>query len=631
MSWRVGNVKNRPLPALARRIGVGGRPRRDAARTVAQKSAPDSQAIGLASALVLVCEICGHRYHVSGRTTACPFDGGRLIALQDPLIGRLIGGRYVVQQKIGQGGFAVVYRAQHDSLGQEVALKFLLPELALDPSNRERFLREARAANRIDHEHIIDITDFGQTDDGLVFLVMELLDGVSLADEVEKGPLSAARAIEITLQCASALSRAHELGVVHRDIKPENIHLVTAGPTRDFVKLLDFGLAHMKGELRLTATGAVFGTPEYMSPEQGRGAALGPPSDLYSLGCVLYEMLVGAPPFRGTTPDLILQHMREPAPRVSKRSPGVPEALDLLVAKLLEKDPSRRHRDAFHLIEELRSVQDSLPRVRMSVAPDDLVKTRERRRSHLDAPRTAIHVPSAWERRVGLLRELSEEVHGSALPEWLERAHGALYDQIVRLLDVERELARVAEAASLRETEIRNVRLRLGRAVDELGRDESRATGALEALGPERALVESNGADHGTRAAFALSRIRETEGPMGDAIAALLRDAGEDAAAWLAAKQRLAEIDADLRTIEQERDDLRFQVAQLKGRLAAVTAEQDLDLAALRDTSLALDRERAQLLDVAARQAALITQHLATFPGVRERLGAETPLAIARG
>src|SRR5690606_36669611 len=144
----------------------------------------------------------------------------------DPLLGRTIGGRYVITETIGRGGMGQVYRARHEIVGRDVAIKFLSPDLAVDAVNRRRFLREAKAANRIDHEHIIDITDFGETEDGLVYLVMEFLDGEPLADLIDRGRLEPYRAVDIGMQMAGALARAHELDVVHRDIKPDNVFIL---------------------------------------------------------------------------------------------------------------------------------------------------------------------------------------------------------------------------------------------------------------------------------------------------------------------------------------------------------------------------------------------------------------------
>jgi len=578
---------------------------------------------------VRVCEICGHRYHErpGARAAVCPFDGGKLIPLPDPLVGRVIAGRYALVEKIGQGGFGVVYRARHEVVGRDIAIKFLLPELSADTNNRERFLREARAANRIDHEHIIDINDFGSTDDGLVYLVMELLEGRSLSQEIATGPLGLARSIDIASQCASALSRAHELDVVHRDIKPDNIHLIASGASRDFVKILDFGLAHMKGELRLTATGAVFGTPEYMAPEQGRGAPMTAVADLYSLGCVLFEMLSGHPPFKGTTPDLILKHMRETAPRVSTRIHGIPDALDALVARLLEKSPAARHRDAFHLLEDLKRVADALPRVKTSIAPDEMAKTRERRRSQLE-PHTSIQVPNTWERRAQLFGDLARRAHQNAVPPWLVQALADLTDSIGRVREVERQLGAAAESATRRETEIRAVRLRLGRAVDELVRDESRAVGAIEELYRELAGLRQLHVEAETTMARSLVALRDpASGPtMSRSLALTLRDAGQAAQSWLDADARLATIQVEIRRRERERDDLHFQVDQLKGRLGSGSAEQDHELTTLRDTTQRLDRERAALLDLTAQRASLISQHLSSFPELRELWTGETPL-----
>src|SRR5262245_28129891 len=150
-----------------------------------------------------VCAICRAKWR--GNPSVCPLDGGALEELPDPIIGRTIGGRYVVAEKIGSGGMGTVYRARNEGVQRDVAIKFLSPELAVDGTNRERFLREARAANRIDHEHIIDINDFGETDDGLVYLVMEYLDGASLAQVLGGGPIDPRRAVDIAMQMASAL------------------------------------------------------------------------------------------------------------------------------------------------------------------------------------------------------------------------------------------------------------------------------------------------------------------------------------------------------------------------------------------------------------------------------------------
>ncbi len=581
-----------------------------------------------------VCQICNHRYQdrATGRgPQTCPFDGGELIALPDPFLGRVIGGRYVLDGKLGQGGFGVVYRASHETVGRDVAIKFLLPDLASNPLNRERFLREARAANRIDHEHIIDITDFGETEDGLVYLVMELLEGRSLADEVGNGPMPVPRALDIAMQCTSALARAHELGVVHRDIKPENIHLITSGTRRDYVKLLDFGLAQMKGELRLTATGAVFGTPEYMAPEQARGAPLTALADLYALGCVLFEMLTGRAPFSGTTADLILKHMREAAPRVSHFVPSVSPALDELVAKLLQKDPAKRHRDAYHLLAELKRIDDAMPHIRVDVAPavDDLAKTRERRRSVYDASKTA-QVPSTWERRIALFRELATKVHGEAIPVWLRQTLDAFGAAISRLQDVEKELTRNDEAATTCESELRSTRLRLGRAVDELGRDESRANGDVDEYYRELSALRQN---HVTLEANVARMILQLRAPTAGAtvsltMAQLMVDSGKAAAAWMEAEKRLVTIHEDVRRRERERDDLRFQVSQLKGRLASMSVEQDMQVAKLRENSARLGRERQVLLDETAHRGAQVTQHLQSFPQLRDLWLGETPLNL---
>ncbi|HEX6242600.1 MAG TPA: serine/threonine-protein kinase, partial [Polyangiales bacterium] len=286
------------------------------------------------------------------------------------LIGRTIGGRYQVCELIGAGGMGTVYRGRHQLVGRDVALKFLAPRYARDAAARERFLREARAANRIDHEHIIDITDFGETSDNLVFLVMEYLEGDTLSNVIERGALAPERALTIAHQLATALARAHELDVIHRDIKPDNI-FVLQRRGGDFVKLLDFGLAKVAGEHRLTATGKVFGTPEYLAPEQARGESITGQADQYALGCVLYEMLTGTLPFEGPHPEVVLKHLQAEVAPPSRRKLGLPLAreMDALVLRMLAKHPGERFTDAYHLADELRQLLEQLSGGRSSRPP----------------------------------------------------------------------------------------------------------------------------------------------------------------------------------------------------------------------------------------------------------------------
>ncbi|MDD9969586.1 MAG: serine/threonine-protein kinase, partial [Myxococcales bacterium] len=308
--------------------------------------------------LVKRCPHCDSRFRRD--LSYCPIDGTPLATPEDPFLGLTIAGRYHVEEKLGEGGMGVVYRARHQVIGRDVALKFLYPDLCKNERQRKRFLGEARAANQIDHDHIIDISDYGETEDGLVYMVMEYLQGQPLSSEIESGPLSVARSLRIAQQIALGLARAHELGVVHRDVKPANIYLVDRGD-RDFVKLLDFGVARIEQDLRITVQGTIIGTPEYIAPEQIRSAEATPATDMYALGCVLFEMLTGELPFDGNPTILLVKHVNEPPPQPSDVKPGIPEEVDELVLKMIAKSPEHRHRDAYHLAEDLQQLLAQLP------------------------------------------------------------------------------------------------------------------------------------------------------------------------------------------------------------------------------------------------------------------------------
>src|SRR6266545_1025491 len=260
--------------------------------------------------------------------------------------------RYVVERKLGEGGMGAVYVARHLVLDKPVALKVLHGELMRKAELRERFLNEARAASRIRHENVIDITDFGTTPEGAVFFAMELLSGRDLQQELgaalaagQRLPWPRSRAI--FLQICSALSAAHRLGIIHRDLKPENIYLIEWLGHRDFVKLLDFGIAKSTeipeqggqgtGEVRkLTRTGMVFGTPEYMAPEQARGEAPDLRVDVYAMGCILFQLIIGRVPFSGDSFMAVLAaHLSQPAPTIRPAdltAIGAPAGLAAVVA-----------------------------------------------------------------------------------------------------------------------------------------------------------------------------------------------------------------------------------------------------------------------------------------------------------
>jgi Protein kinase domain len=330
-----------------------------------------------------------------------------LDSVTDSLIGQTLDSRYQVEARIGRGGMGDVYLARHLLLGSKVALKVLAGERAGDPNAARRFVREARSAFRVDHPHCVRVIDLGASGPAL-YIAMEYLDGRTVGDELRAdGPIASGRAAHVGGQVAAALTHAHGLGLVHRDLKPENIMLLRRGQDPDFVKVLDFGLARIfdeQGDLAgtaismspMTTDGLVFGTPEYMSPEQACGGKVGPPSDVYALGAVLYEMVTGSVPFSGQTfTDILSRHVREtPVPPVA-RCPqlGIAPALDRLILECMEKEPARRPPGAGVVAERLAALASELGRGAPRVAPE----TAASETAELDASRVvqAAHARAA--------------------------------------------------------------------------------------------------------------------------------------------------------------------------------------------------------------------------------------------
>lgn len=254
--------------------------------------------------------------------------------------GRILNGRYRIDDLLGRGGMATVWRGQDLHLDRPVAIKLLERATLTDPTLLDRFGREARAVARLAHPNVVAVYDFG-TDHDDPYLIIELVDGQSLAALLAAGPLPAERAVSIAAQICDGLAATHAAGVIHRDIKPANLMITPTGA----VKICDFGIArlHHAAQATLTATATVIGTSEYMAPEQAAGDAVDGRADLYALGCVLYAMLAGVPPFAGGNPlQVISQHLNQPVPPVRARRPDVPADLDALVTQLLAKQPGDR-------------------------------------------------------------------------------------------------------------------------------------------------------------------------------------------------------------------------------------------------------------------------------------------------
>ncbi|MCB9621718.1 MAG: protein kinase [Sandaracinus sp.] len=316
-----------------------------------------------------VCPVCKSEY--DGGEVFCPVDAARLVSASqldvgsgstpnaDPLIGATFD-KYKVIRRIGEGGMGLVYEAMHTVIEKRVAMKVLRDDFSSRPEVVERFRQEAKSASRIGHEHIVDISDFGTTPSGSSYFVMEFLEGEDLASVLAReATLSVERAVDIVMQCCRALGAAHAKGIVHRDMKPENIFLVRREETLDFVKIVDFGIAKMSDietagapGRKLTKTGMIFGTPEYMSPEQAAGKELDHRVDVYAVGVILFECLTGRVPFVGDSfMGILTQHMFEQVPTLHEVNPRVEcsAELEAVIYKTLAKEAN----DRYQTMEEL--------------------------------------------------------------------------------------------------------------------------------------------------------------------------------------------------------------------------------------------------------------------------------------
>ncbi len=508
----------------------------------------------------------------------CFVDGADLISMQDSRIGSTLAGRYLIESVLGEGGMATVYAAKHLLVERTCAIKIMSPLLARDSVVRERFRREAKAAQRLAHPNIIEIFDQGETEDGTSYIVMERLEGSSLAEVIAQGAIPVPRAVGIMIQICRGIARAHDLDVIHRDLKPENIFIcrrtgvVAKGSAEadagDLVKLLDFGIARSLGDSRLTGAGELFGTPQYMAPERISNTEPGAPADLYALGCIFYEMIAGKLPFDSSDiATFFVKHLREVPTSLRVADPKVPQELDDLILKLLAKDPKARPVDAHRVNQELVALAKK-SQIEIPPEPTSDAVTSSRPQSTLRELE-----PSRWTRNSEVYAKMLSRAFGASPPNQVK----SLVDQITTAakrivelneanLEAQRELERIAEKG-------RENRQRIGFAVDALGVDASKAKQAErraeEALAPLKEKTEQ------ARAKYQLSHkdIRSWEGrsafmePYAE-LSKAYRAAADAVDAWLQLRKAETDARAAVSKSAQAVQDLEFQIGELRSGLA---------------------------------------------------------------
>jgi eukaryotic-like serine/threonine-protein kinase len=546
---------------------------------------------------VKVCSKCAEPY--ANEVAACPIDGAELKKTNDAYLGRTIAARYRLIRRLGAGGMASVYLARHVMIDRLSAIKILRQDFSLHPTHRERFLREARAVNRINHKNIVEITDCGEMD-GVAYLVMEYVEGVTLHHELMSGAFHWSRAARVGLQIASALGRAHQLGVVHRDLKPDNVLLLRDVPGTDtglpaergapaeFVKLTDFGIAKIIDAPALTFSEQLFGSPGYIPPECIEGLPIDGRADLYSLGVVLYEMVTGRLPYEAKGADLLSAPLVSAPIPPQTRVEGLPPDLTSLILAMLSKSKEDRPPDAFAvhdaLLDLLRrnEVAGSAARTSMPVARDvtpTLVEappasasgeagTPSRRTANVGRIQTA-EIAMRWQ---GALAELQASIEKAQNPAAYHRTGSGPRARVERAAhlanEAKEQLAGVERAARLAaeyqakvdrlEARAREFRASLGHAIDELVRQRTRERIHAAALQARHETLEAGVRAGGTQGRHSAGRDTPE---------------GVDALVWEAAA-----MGAEAERARREDEDLSHQIDTLKARLEEMNANLEIEL-----------------------------------------------------
>ena len=514
----------------------------------------------------------------------------------------------------------IVYRARHVLIDRVVAVKLIRPDLRGETHLRAWMLREARAANRVDHAHIIDIHDIGETDDSELYLVMEYLVGTPLSTELARGPLPLSRAVDILEQMGAALSRAHDLGVVHRDLKSDNILLTARGGRKDFVKILDFGLAALAHDPRLAPKGAVFGTPEYMSPEQARGEQAGPQSDLYALGVLFFEMLTGQLPFRAGDRETLLEMQRTaPAPRPTSVKKDCHPVAERIVLRLLEKDPRKRYRDGHHLLEELKALQRSLPSTSWDKEGATGASGESSPAAAPPPPPPPKTLPVAeWATRAGLFARMVARAYPSAnAPGEIAQSVAAVWDVAAKANGLEGEVASHTRKLEALERRGRALRAEIGRKVEELAHEESRSLREAAAYGEEEESARRE-LSRAQQIAEEKVGVADRADRAGQGTRAIFEAAGAAAAMVEAQRQWLKTRETRRLAREASAADLRRQIEELRGQLARYAEALEEDLASGREKVAARAREGLKFEKIFLDASAVLIAHLKGRPECRD-------------
>jgi serine/threonine-protein kinase len=535
----------------------------------------------------------------------CFVDGAELVVAKDPRIGTTIAGRYLIEGLLGEGGMASVYRATHKLVDRPCAIKVMNAALAKDKVVRERFRREAKSAQTLAHPNIIEIFDQGDTEDGTAYIVMELLDGESVADVLDHGAVSLARAIPVMIQLSRGIARAHDLGVIHRDLKPENIFLCKRDDGSELVKILDFGIARSRSDTRLTNAGELFGTPQYMAPERIMSGDAGPSVDLYALGVIFFELSTGKLPFDAPdVPTYLVRHMKDKPPAPRSINPSLPEELEKLILALLAKDPKARPVDAHRVELDLTVLAKKLGITLPIDVEDDPLSERLPAQT---LPNVAV---DAWHRRTMVFDEMLSRAFGARPPADLKRMLGDI-GQLVLKVSEARNVA-VKDQRKLEEIDKRgrDGRQRFGFAVDALGIDLSKAKD--EARAAQTSVAELREAALRQAAAFADAQreVVTWEGRVGmlepnKHLAKAYRACADTVDAWVRAREEELRAQSRVEDAERNAGDLEYQIRELRTALAnhekTIEAERSAAERAIIETNGRAEQHEKQLLELATK------------------------------